>query len=960
MTKISLSPDKISDILCKYISDKNTIFIFPTDTVMNSWIDWLVLNPEKSGVEAVAFEHFLAWDNFKGQYVQAKKEGFSAVPSILRKFFVSDLIYKNAQKPKGERFQVIINPEEDFAANASSFCDWLSGILPSLYFWKKRLDENATEYGELDNEDKDYLYIYEQYKNFLEQNKLFEPSWVEETDISDKKSNFIIFYPEILEDFCDYTGIFDKAENITICSMPADTPTPSVYKYFDSRKELRQTMLRIIQLVQEGKADWSEITLNIPDIDTYRPYIDREFTQYGIPYIIRSGLPLTKNCAGRIFREISECYNQNFTFDSVRSLLLDECVPWKDEYESIREELIREGNRMRCLCSPEEKDIWRQCFASKIARLEDGPEKDRFVELEKFYNLLHKSINAFFINEDKQFSKIRESWMSFKNQFLKDDSDFSKEANNIIARCITELEELSFIQNKFADCELQIPDPYEFFLKILDSKTYTPQSEKKGVNIYKYKLSAMANFKYQFVIDASQDGIEISNKRLTFLNATKRTKLHLIEDDMNQNATDVFIKLYAKNNPEGFVSFSYAEDSFAGFMISHSRLNEIECQDNFDAQDFELDKQDYILDEKLYFLGKKDFPEKFTASQKSQFQNWIQTNGSLDNSPYHINAEIEKRIEDQKSDNILRISARGDLENYFPCPRKWVLKKLLKLHDDSLDTDLMQNYDIGNLNHKILELFIKDYEGLPLPDIFTDDLRDILDKKITEAIKAPSEFRDSYLAIKTLEAQRQKIRENITACIETLIKPFPEGFGNCTVVGTEKNISIKQDGNDFIWNGKIDLLLKTPSQEFIIVDYKTSKTPKKESCKVNKDGILEDFQMGVYYKLAGAADFELFTDLIYGGYFFSIKEAKLHCITEQKENTKDGPENFMETLSVIDEYGELFNESVNSKCFTPTSPSSHNDRQGVKIYEHCIECPCKTICRTTFTTGGKKLSREGR
>lgn len=960
MTKIALPPQQISDILCKYISDKNTIFVFPTDTVMNSWIDWLILNPEKSGVEALAFEQFLAWDTFKGKYVQAKKEGFSAVPSILRKFFVSDLIYQNSKKPEAERFQVIINPEEDFAANASSFCDWLSTILPSLYFWKKRLDENASEYGEADSEDRDYLYVYEQYKDFLEKNKLFEPSWLEETDISDKASHFIIFYPEILEDFCDYTGIFDKTDNVTIYTMPEAIPSPSVYKYSDSRKELRHTILRIIKLVKEGKADWSDITLNIPDIDTYRPYIDREFTQYRIPYIIRSGLPLTKNCAGRIFREISECYNQNFTFDSVRSLLLDECLPWKDEYQTIREELVREGNRMRCLCSPEEKDIWRQCFASKIARLKDGQEKERYTRLESFYNKLHKSINAFFINEEKQFSKIRESWMSFKSQFLKDDSDFSKEANNIIARCITELEELSFIQNKYADCALQIPDPYEFFLKTLDSKTYTPQSEKKGVNIYKYKLSAMASFKYQFVIDASQDGIEVSNKRLMFLNATKRARLGLIEDDIKQNATDIFIKLYAKNNPEDFVNFSFAEDSFAGFMISHSRLNEIENSELTEARNNELDEEDYIRKESLYLLGKTSFPEKITSLQKSQFERWIKINGQTDKSPYHINSQIEKRIEEHKTDNFLRISARGDLENYFPCPRKWVLKSLLKLHDDSLDTDLMQNFDMGNLNHKILELFFKDYEGKILPDVFSEELQASLKQKIIEAIKAPSDFRDSFLAIKTLEAQKDKIFDNISECIKTLIKPFPEGFGNCTVCGTEKNISVANEKKDFIWNGQIDLLLKEPSQKFIIVDYKTSKTPAKEKCKVNEDGILQDFQMGVYYKLTGGKDFETFEDLIYGGYFFSINEAKLYCITEAKEDSKYGPETFRETLAVIDEYGKMFNDSVSAKSFTPTAPSSHKDRLGVKIYEHCIACPCKTICRTTFTTGNKKLKREGK
>ena len=269
MKKLELLPDKIFSVLCENIKDPHCIFIFPTDTVMNSWIDHLILNPDTSGVEALPFERFIAWDNFKGSYIQAKKEGYTAVPSILRKFFVSDIIARNAEKAEKDRLQVIINPKNEFAQNASSFEDWIAGNLKSLHFWKKRMDENSCEYGEPDSEDKDYLYIYEKYKDFLEQNQLFEPSWIEDNDISDKDTRFILFYPELLEDFSDFLHIFDNAENLTVYTLPENLPEPKVYAYSDSRKELRQTMLRIIKLVKDGLADWSEIALSIPDIDTY-------------------------------------------------------------------------------------------------------------------------------------------------------------------------------------------------------------------------------------------------------------------------------------------------------------------------------------------------------------------------------------------------------------------------------------------------------------------------------------------------------------------------------------------------------------------------------------------------------------------------------------------------------------------------------------------------------------------
>ena len=115
MKKLELLPEKISDILSEKLSNPNCIFVFPTDTVMNSWIDWIVLNPSKSGCDAVPFERFIAWDNFKGTYVAAEQAGKSVIPSILRKFFVSDLIARIAQKPVAELLQVLINPADEYA-----------------------------------------------------------------------------------------------------------------------------------------------------------------------------------------------------------------------------------------------------------------------------------------------------------------------------------------------------------------------------------------------------------------------------------------------------------------------------------------------------------------------------------------------------------------------------------------------------------------------------------------------------------------------------------------------------------------------------------------------------------------------------------------------------------------------------------------------------------------------------
>ena len=312
MKEIKLSPEKLPQLLSEYIKDKNCIFIYPTDTAMNSWIEFLIINPELSGTDAIPLERFIAWDNFKGKYLRAEENGKKAIPSILRKLFVLDLISRNSSKPKEQRFQVIINPDDKYTAVAVSFSDWICKNLPSLHFWKKRMDEHTATYGEMDAEDKDYMTLYTEYKAFLDSNNLYEPSWIESLALGNKDNTFIILYPELLEDFGDFSDVFSSSNNITVITMPQNIPAPPVYLYPDSRSELRQTMLRIIEIVKSGKADWSEIALSVPNIEIYRPYLEREFQIYEIPYVIKSGLSLTQNSAGKIFKEISDCYNDNF------------------------------------------------------------------------------------------------------------------------------------------------------------------------------------------------------------------------------------------------------------------------------------------------------------------------------------------------------------------------------------------------------------------------------------------------------------------------------------------------------------------------------------------------------------------------------------------------------------------------------------------------------------------------
>ena len=1020
MNKVALYPENIGKILKDNIKDINNIFVFPTDIVLRSWIDYLINPINKTGVDAVPLEQFTAWDNFKKDFVSAKIEGETVIPTILRKMFVTSFIAKNASLPKEDRLQVIINPDDNFANEADSFSDWISKNLKTLHFWKKRIDEKGSEYGELDDEDKDYEKLYNAYSSFLKENKLFEPAWVDDISFSENDKTFHIFYPELLEDFTDYKDIFSNVPNITVYTLPNDIPSPKAYFYNDSRSELRQTILSIIELVNSGKADWSEIVLSVPNLEVYRPYIDREFSLYGIPYVIKAGNTLTRNTAGRLFREIYNCYNDNFSFNSVRTLLLDKCVPWKDKYNSDIENLIREGSEMRCICPIGDTDIWRKAldkrrssseYAYKNSEKEEDKERTKiryeyYNNLLIFYNTFKKNINAFFNSEYNTFKNINKAWMQFKNYYLKDTKEFSEDANNIISRCITELNEIIQIEEKYKDCNLLIPSPYTFFLSELDKKTYTKQTTDKGLTVFPYRLSSAAAFKYQFVIYASQKNLDISYKRLTFLNNTKRSKLGLVDDDKVCNAGEAFIKLYAKNTTgmdESIVHFSASENTFNGFAIPHSKLIVDENTPNLDAKDYILKEKKYLEDpynnEKVTILtqGQKDSYEMWKKS-KIEADNKTPFSSTLKNS---INNALVNRYNCPIEDNNIKFTARTDFEKFFPCPRKWLLLTGLKLREETLDTRLMSSYDMGNVNHKILELFMSEFKNKTLPYYengsfyledtpkgkigaekipYDNEIKDLLygEKDIVaKAISSCSDIKNSLIVVQTLISQKKQIADNIYAFLCVLLKKYQSkitkgmvssmtGIGNCIALECEKPLLASTD-EDYEYFGIIDFFVKTPDDQIIIVDYKNSDYAYPKSSELGEDNTLGDFQMPLYYKLINAnyVNGERIEGIASGAFYGIKKDSRPKFIADKaaeaynEENDKGSsvdPE-LVNSQKALDEYAKLFIDCINTNNFNPIQTFGKTDKMSVKSYKDCATCSLKAICRTTFSVAGKTIKK---
>lgn len=1029
----------IKNALTQNIKNENVFFVFPTDIDATSWAEWVIINTSRKAVPA---ERFIAWDTFKGSNIKIRKEDANAVPSLLRKIFAMQIIESNKAciaADKEPLLKKIITKE--YAQTSDSFCSWIASILPSLGTWKKyfdKADKSKFENSLKDEENQDLLFLYTEYKKFLEENQLFEPSW-EEIDFSfgteteagtDNKAgteteggwidnvagtggipHFILFFPEVLEDFADYKELFAKAPNLTIIttinagnagiarnaeySQNADF-RPEIITYSNARTELRKAALKIRELHDKNNVPWTSIALNVPEIQTLKPYVERELGLYSIPYIMRSGSSYTRSCAGQIFNEIKACIDNNFSYDSVRTLLTDMYVPWLEK--ECNENLIREGFNRKCLYSyknsPEDTkllDVWELSLSSGIS----GNTTERELAL---YRKLKKCVLNF--STAKTFSDVRLAWFNFRETLLAKDN-FSEHSDLILGQCLAELSSLIDIETSY---DIHIKNPFSFFITDLETKTYQMQHSTEGISVFDYKVASCAAFEYQFVINANQKALTVQNRHLTFLNKEKRKSLGLIDSDV---ASTAFIKLYAKDKS----FFSSAEQGFSGFTIPHSFF--VSSKEKNQAEEAKQEKNDFITQEKEFFIGHADFPAKITENQKATFEMWQKRNTAFDG----IEASSGKNsslITTQKLISEKLCKKRGlhtkplptpenlhistsDLNAFFKCPRRWVLNQVLNIEEDSLDTELFSNYDNGNILHKILELFMKEFKGKKLPVTDSEGklpdeetvIKPLITKCVKQAFLSPEQnFKDSPIALTVLASQIESYTAEILEVMRVFCQGENKGFGGHIVYDAEswlnckgKSCSAKSDDSDstscgaeyaaggYYITGKIDCILTDENGNVSIVDYKSSAKsssafPKIQDCTVRPDysipvsfpaneKLLSNFQIAAYITLWNENHSE---EKISRGYFFSIKDRYFLKVVDEnakpfdpeKKLTTVTPEEYEPTLKCFLSYCDIFAEKVSKMDFSLKE-------MGIKPYETCASCSFKTICRTTFDVSGEKI-----
>jgi RecB family exonuclease len=948
----------IIETLRREISNPGTRFVFPSEAAAGLWAQEVcVLGITRSA----ARNRFLAWDRFKEECFREDKGGRAPASSLIRRLFAETLAARNAAagagggeggSGSGLPFTVII-PRE-FMPEGSLYAASIAEMLPSLALWEALKNEPSyTPSAEDRGEDRDLEILKGEYASFLASHNLFEPSW-ERPRFEDSGGGYYIFFPEAMEDFGEYRKILEASPSIHL--IHTDTSGPRAALQFGSvRGEVRSLLLELRRLHEEEGIGWEEMAVNVPELEELEPYLLRELSLYNIPFRRRSGRPLNRYGAGKLFSLIGECGGDNFSFSSLKTLLLDGQIPWRNPLAN--KSLILFGIRNNCVSSYTEGgrmiDIWEEAF--------EAAEESR--SLAAYYRGLKKSAEV--LSGAKSFADIRKHYFAFRGGWWEKtgsargssggdsrsgflDRDRCSNANNdILARCVEELNGLVKLEEEYPDLKPQ--NHFAFFLSLLKETQYVPQEAAPGVNIFPYRVAAAAPFRAHFIINASQSAAPVVYRPLKFLRQDKRGRLRVSDYD----ASGDFFSLYRSEVPASVLRISSSEDTVSGAAIPHSWF-----AGNIEKQ--EAGGNDPFPEEKAWWTGEGAFPAGIFPVQKEGFERWYSrilpwAAGDEETAAFDMLAApfppplmslVKERIRRvQREEGGLRISAT-DLTEFFRCPILWYYRKVFGLKPYSLEAELLDDKSLGNLYHEILKnLFgrIKKRDGDFKPENLDEYKGWALECTLEAARNYPA-F-EGPLASPLISAQAKAISKKLVRLLEMEKNYFP----NYRVGDLEKEFAFpleiqpaqpKQPVSVLV-NGKIDRVSVSPEGEPIIVDYKTGRTPTKAQSAKSADRELEDFQIPLYvllYEMTGR------NIPVAGAFFASINKSDLTAIVGRPGSKKGYTrEEFEETVASLEGYMEEFAGALDSPDFSRVE----------KLFKKCSECGCKKICRTTYSLNAR-------
>ena len=837
----------VRDAIKANFAELSAAFVFPSEVIAAFWCEESL---RIAGVQAVRADRFISWDTFK-ERVFRSEEVKRPANRLYRSIFVSAYLEENRRRPT---LRIIVNSA--YADNSAAFERSIRSMLPGL----EPLMRSSATLEKTVGPDlyRDLQALHSSYREFLALHDLFEPGWIEPgTPRIDR--NYLLFFPEVLEDYPEYAAILSSEKSVQVVATSAREPESTLREYSNSTQEIADLMDALEQLLDAGVAP-SDIALTLPAIDVYRPAVERQAILRQIPLSFRAGAPLTAYAPGRFLAGLAEVADSGYSLESLTAYFLNLSVPWK-ALEQNRN-LVRFGMNWNVAPSFTERgrpqDNWETAFRRARRGIRESDEQSAILgksvaDLSAHYRSIRSSIEG--IRSATSFRGLREMLYAFFRLHL-DTGSWSDELLPAFQSCMEVLSDLVAAEADF-DLNLTL-NPYRVWVSALNEKIYVPRDGNAGIGVYPYRVAAGLQPRYHFVAGTSHEATRVMIARYPYLREDQKSELGVADRDLSAS----FSALQARSGVNVFASYSRevpgAAQIAAGYYVRQRQVLQVErgslTEAACSAAGCESGRPAAVSRlriEQAYWLARSGalFPDSLYAVQKRGFDFQSSTGlgprgNDFTRHPVADPAVQEILLQAQlapEAPAFLRLSA-AHLERFVDCPFAYLFAYGLRVDDEPFGPDYLGSTSIGNIYHRVLERLYRTIQiehGSLSADALSDYLAlldGVIDRELDEGGNSTQLSPDGRVPVPVsiplhpalVEVVRRKAGKLLARFLES---DWAMAAGHQLVTAEDWYSAKLEEGKVYLF-GRIDRITQdTASGRYALVDYKKNRVPRKSAIR---------------------------------------------------------------------------------------------------------------------------------
>ena len=857
--------------------DQGYICIFPTEAAARSaLIDHVLHNPKK----AILSERAISFDTFRAKFL-LHEEHLVPANALIRSLFVHQAL------EAGLPLTCLINPA--YPEAHSRFISYIASILPSL--------KSACEPEVLMLLDsglqRDLLVLFQRYQQFLSGHSLFEPRYAQPVLPPDWDASvqYCLLFSDTVGGARDLYTSLGCPSNVELRPTPGDFDA-KLEVFPNHIMEIRTTLRRIRSLLASGTPA-SSIVIGCTEPDILVPELEEEAVLYDIPLTRREGKSALAYPSGRFLSRLKEVYDDRFSLESLKSLLLDPGTPYKDR-DLHQKFLARAVEKFIVHGSLKGRDQFNEMLGDATLRT--------------WYRSLKQSIIDIVTASD--IEQLRRTLNHFQDTYFVPGQWAGTKEEDVYSFCLDAIDQ---IKRAMEQCALQVyPQIFSYLLTYLETRLYVPQHGQGGVSVYAWPQVATLICDHLFVLGLDQESAACIEQPLSFLPSQ-------IERKQRREIDTTEAHLCAVSLDCGSVVLSCHNRRYEGELLPPSLFLE-EDRLIFHQESPNISEDPYLAELDLYVQnpGRKAFS---LESQKRYFLQGRKTalrQRKDDYARHPVPRSFVPFLKQEHDGQSLLALSPTKIDLFDRCPYAWLAHYLYGIQKDEYDVQRVDHLMIGKLLHMVYQRFfshIVDFDPARLQEYRTL-LASLFDQTLGELYgnEGPTPSIRSWI----IAEYRQKVQD--------ILEEEARLFSHTRSIGFEQELSYRTDC--LLLTGRIDriICLDPPEgREYAVIDYKKGEAPMK---KIKEP--LPSYQLPLYRALVKQV---LGAETSHAAYF-SIKEGVYRSLWTdgRSEEALLGDELLSERL------GSLV-ESVEAGLCMAT-PSK----------QHCSGCDYRPLCRRRFAT----------